>query len=65
MMAVAVEDGGGRQGRQRRTTIAAKDKDMQDLAADYNRKGQERAVSEGGDSGVAMMAAALEDGSSI
>ncbi len=34
MMALAVEDGGGRQRRQRWTTIAAEDNSMQDRAAD-------------------------------
>ncbi len=62
MMAVAVEDscGGRRWGR--RTMIAVEDNIMQDWAADYDGEGQEQAVREGGDSGVAMMAAAAEDG---
>jgi hypothetical protein len=64
MMAVAVEDGGGGQQWGRRTMIAAEYNGMQDWAADYNRKGQEWVAREGGDSGVAMMAAAAEDGGS-
>jgi hypothetical protein len=63
MMAVAVEDGGGKQRRQRWTTIAAEDDGMRDRAVDYDREGQERAAREGGDSGVAMMDVATEDGS--
>ncbi len=58
MMAATVEDcGGGRRGRWR-TTTAADDDGSRDRAADYDREGRERAVSDGGDSGVAMMAAA-------
>ncbi len=34
---------------------------MQDWAADYDGEGQERAARVGGDSGVAMMAVAVED----
>ncbi len=64
MMAVAVEDSGGRQRWQRQTTIAAEDNGMLDRAADYDGEGQERAVREGRDSGVAMMAVAAEDGCS-
>ncbi len=63
MMALAVEDGGGGQGWQRRTTIAAEGNGMQDWVADCDREGQERAASEGRDSGVVMLAAAEEDGS--
>ncbi len=37
--------------------------DMRDWVADCNGEGQERAVRDGGDSGVVMMAAAAEDGS--
>jgi hypothetical protein len=44
--------------------IAAEDNGMQDLAVDYNGEGQERVAREGGDSGVAMMSAAAEDGGS-
>ncbi len=33
-----------------------------DWVADCNGEGQERAVGDGGDSGVVMMAAAAEDG---
>ncbi len=36
------------------TTMAADDDGSQDWAADYDREGQERAVRDGGDSGVAM-----------
>ncbi len=60
MMAVVVEDGGGRGRWQRRTTIAAEDNGMQDRAADYNGEGKEWMAKEGGDNGVAMMAAAAE-----
>ncbi len=63
MMAVAVEDGGCGQQRRRRTMIAAEKNVMQDWVADYDGEGQERVAREGGDSGVAMMAAAAEDGS--
>ncbi len=62
MMAMAVEDGGGGQQQQRRTTIVAENNGMQDWAADYDREGQEQVAREGRDSGVAMMAAAMEDG---
>ncbi len=44
-------------------TTVADDNNMQDWAADCNREGQERAVRDGGDSGVVMMAVAVEDGS--
>jgi hypothetical protein len=40
------------------------DNGMQDWVVDYNGEGRERAVRECGDSGVAMMAAAAEDGDS-
>ncbi len=63
IMAVVVEDG-GKLHQQRRTRIVAEDNGMQDWAADYNGKGQERAAREGGDSRVAMMAVAAEDGGS-
>jgi hypothetical protein len=57
MMAATVEDhGGGR--RQWRTTMAVDDNGSQDRAADYDGEGQEWAVRDDGDSGVAMMAAA-------
>ncbi len=62
MMAVAVEDGGCGGQRRRRTMIAVEDNGMQDPAADYDGEGQERVAREGGHSGVAMMAAAAEDG---
>jgi hypothetical protein len=42
--------------------VADKD-DTHDWAADCNGKGKERAVRDGGDSRVVMMAAAAEDGS--
>ncbi len=48
-------DGGQRQGW--RTTTAADDDGSRDCAVDYDGEGRERAVSNGGDSGVAMMAA--------
>jgi hypothetical protein len=59
---VAVEDGGGGQRRRRRTMKATENNGMQDWVADYDREEQERAAREGGDSGVAMMDAAVEDG---
>ncbi len=62
MMAVAVEHGGGGWQRQRRTTIVAEDNGMQDWAADYGREGKQRMAREGGNSGVAMMAAEAEGG---
>ncbi len=62
MMAVVVEDGGGGQRGRRRTMIATEDNGMQDQAVDYNGEGQERAAGEGGDSRVAMMVAAAENG---
>jgi hypothetical protein len=62
MMAVAMEDSGGRQQWQRQTTIAVEDNGMQDQAADYNGEGKDWVAREGGDSGVAMMAAAAEGG---
>jgi hypothetical protein len=42
--------------------MAADDNCMQDWVADYNGKGQEQAARDVRDSGVAMMAAAVEDG---
>jgi hypothetical protein len=42
--------------------IAAEDNGMQYWSADYNGKGKERVAREGGDSGVAMMAAVVEGG---
>ena len=62
MMAVVVEDGGSGQRRRRRTMIAAEDNGMRDRAGDYDGEGQERVAREGGDSRVAMMAPAVEDG---
>jgi hypothetical protein len=47
---------GGRQ--RRRTTTAADDDGSQNWAADYDGEGRELAVRDGGDSRVAMMAAA-------
>ncbi len=64
IIAVAVEDSGGGQRRQRRTMIAAEGNGMQDQVVNYNREGQEWAAREGGDSEVAMLAAAAEDGAS-
>ncbi len=43
--------------------IVAEDNGMQDRAADYDGEGKEWVVREGGDSGVAMMAAADNNGS--
>ncbi len=40
----------------------ADDDNMQDWVADCNGEGQERAVRDGGDRGVVMMAVAVEDG---
>jgi hypothetical protein len=46
-------------------TTAADDDCLKDRAADHDREGQERAVRDGGDSGVVLMAAtkmaAVED----
>jgi hypothetical protein len=67
MTAAAVEDsGGGRRWRQwttrGRTTMAALDnKGTQDWVADYNGEGT-TVSRDAGDSGVAMMAATVEDG---
>jgi hypothetical protein len=44
--------------------IAAENNVMQDRVADYDGEGQERGAREGRESGVAMMAAAAEDGGS-
>jgi hypothetical protein len=41
----------------------ADDEDTQDWAADCNGEGRERVVRDGRDSGVVMMAVAVEDGS--
>ncbi len=46
-----------------RMTTVADDVNMHDWVADCNGEGQERAVRDGRDSGVVMMAAAVEDGS--
>jgi hypothetical protein len=43
-------------------TTVADDNNTQDWVADCDGEGQERAVRDGGDSGVAMMAVAVEDG---
>ncbi len=51
MMAVAAEDGGSKQQRQRQTMTAADNSGMQDWAANYKGEGQERAVGDGGDTG--------------
>jgi hypothetical protein len=64
MIAVAAEDGGGGQQWQRQTTSAANNNGMQDWAANYDREGQEWAARDGGDIGVAMTAASVEDGGS-
>ncbi len=42
--------------------IVAADNGMQDWVLDYDGEGQEWAMREGGDSGVVMMAVAVEDG---
>ncbi len=42
--------------------MVADDKDTQDWAADCDGEGQERAVRDSRDSGVVMMAVAVEDG---
>ncbi len=62
MMAVVVGDGGSGGQWQRRTTIVAEDNGMQDRAVEYDGEGQEWVAREGRDSGVAMMAAVVEDG---
>jgi hypothetical protein len=43
-------------------TTVADDDDTQDWVVDCNEEGQERAVRDGGDSRVLMMAVAVEDG---
>jgi hypothetical protein len=53
--------GGGRQRRWQMTTVADNN-DMRDWVGDCDGEGRERAVRDGGDSGVVMMAAAAEDG---
>jgi hypothetical protein len=62
MMAATGEEGGGGQQQKRWTTTMADNNGIQDWAADYDREGRERAARDGGDSGVAMMAVAVEDG---
>ncbi len=42
--------------------MVADDNDTQDWVADCNEEGRERGMSDGGDSGVVMMAAAAEHG---
>jgi hypothetical protein len=44
-------------------TTVVDDDDTRDWVADCDGEGQERAVRDGGDSGVVMMAAAVEEGS--
>jgi hypothetical protein len=44
------------------STIAVEDNGMQDQVVDYDGEGQERAAKEGRDSGVVMMAVAVENG---
>jgi hypothetical protein len=61
-MAVVEEDGGGGRQQQWRMTKVVDENSTQDQAADYKGEGQERAARDGGDSGVAMMATAVEDG---
>ncbi len=53
---------GGQQ--QWQMTMVADDDDTHDWAADCNGEGQERAVRDGGDSGVVMMAVVGEDSGS-
>jgi hypothetical protein len=60
--AAVAEEGSGRQQQQRQTTTAADDNGMQDRLAEYNGEGQEQAVRDGRDMGVAMTAALVEDG---
>jgi hypothetical protein len=68
MMTAAVEvaavdnNSDGRQGWWQMTMTVDNDS-MQDWVANYNREGQEQVARDGRDSGVAMMAAAGEDGS--
>ncbi len=45
--------------------MVADNNNMLDWAADCNGEGQERAVRDGGDSRVVMMAAAAEDGGGV
>ena len=53
---MADNDGNG--GRQRwQTTMATDGHGLQDWAGDYDGEGQERAARDGGESGLAMMAA--------
>ncbi len=44
-------------------TMVADDYNMQDWSADCDGEGRERAVRDGGDSGVVMMAMVVEDSS--
>ncbi len=53
--------GDGGQRRWQMTTVADEN-DMCDWVVDCNGEGRERAVRDGGDSRVVMMAAAVEDG---
>ncbi len=41
--------------------MVADEDDTRDWAADYDGEGREQATRDGGDSGVVMMAAAVED----
>jgi hypothetical protein len=43
--------------------MVADDEDMQDWAVDCNREGRERMVRDSRDSGVVIMAVAVDDGS--
>jgi hypothetical protein len=49
MMALAAEDGSGRQRWQRRKTTAADDNIMQNWVVNYKGEGQEWAARDGGD----------------
>jgi hypothetical protein len=61
MMAVAVEDGGGRQQWNRQTTTAEDNNAMQDWAADYHGEGQEQGARDD-ETRVAMRAVEVEYG---
>ncbi len=63
MMALADEDSGGGQQWGQTMTVAMDIKGMQDWVGNYNREGT-TVASNAGDSRVAKMAAAVEDGGS-
>jgi hypothetical protein len=63
MMAAAADNDGDCGGRLWWTTMATDDNGTRCCRGkDYDGEGQERAARDGGDSGVAMMAVAAEDG---